>query len=123
MAFQFFARGAAKAGKSAGKHTWKVIWELGRVGFFVSLFMSTRRFLFRLAWLSVKIGVFLYLLQQAVNLVESLFSSFAVSPPPELSQGISMVVPHNFTACFTAILTTKFIFLVLSIKDNIISSA
>ncbi|MBR2515597.1 MAG: DUF5455 family protein [Halomonas sp.] len=116
------ARAGSTVGRSLGNMTKRSFWQLSRMVFFVELFVYFRRLFFRIAWLATKIGMFLYLFEQAIQAVELLFSTFAAPLPSELSNGIALVLPSNFTACITAILTTKFIFFVLSVKDRVLSS-
>lgn len=120
--FAFLTRVGSKAGKSIGKATFRSIWEMARIVFYGEIFLFFRKLLFKTAWVGTKIGIFLLIFEQAVSAVESLASSFAAPLPGELSQGIGMVLPNNFSACLSAILTAKFIILLLSIKDSVLSS-
>ncbi|NYS79622.1 DUF5455 family protein [Halomonas glaciei] len=129
MAFPIFttvARVIGLAGKAVGKAigivSLKRFWRLSRMVFFVELFVYFRRLIFQITWLSVKIAIFLYLFEQIIQAVELLFTTFAAPLPTELSNGIARVLPNNFTACITAILSTKFFFFVLSVKDRVLSS-
>ncbi|MFC0267561.1 DUF5455 family protein [Kushneria aurantia] len=75
----------------------------------------------RFGWLLVKIGLLGTFITIMATAIDALIGTLVVSMPPMLSDGISRILPENFSTCVSAIIMAKFAVFTLQVKDRVLS--
>ncbi|MGM0986560.1 MAG: DUF5455 family protein [Pseudomonadota bacterium] len=75
----------------------------------------------KFGWFMVKLGIFVMLLQAFIAGIETAGNAISSSMPTMLSDGINRILPSNFYACVSALLTAKLMVFTLQVKDRVLN--